>query len=146
MKPFKQPYKDSAGRQRKTRNWYIELRFRGERVRLPAYRDKKASIEFGSNVEKLAELVESGRELPPETRKWLESLNDKNRDRLTKYGLLKGCELGSLKRLTEHIADFLDYLRQQRVSEKHIKMRASMLTKLVEHRRFKWWQDKFGQH
>lgn len=141
MRLFKQDYKDKAGRRRKTRNWYIELAFRGERVRLPAYRDKKASIEFGCNVEKLAELVESGRELPPDTRKWLESLNDKNRNRLTKHGLLKGCELGSLKRLTEHIADFLDYLHQQRVSEKHVKMRASMLTKLVEHRSFKWWQD-----
>ncbi|MCZ7606290.1 MAG: hypothetical protein M5U25_09495 [Planctomycetota bacterium] len=52
MRLFKQDYKDKAGRRRKTRNWYIELAFRGERVRLPAYRDKKASIEFGCNVEK----------------------------------------------------------------------------------------------
>lgn len=141
MRLSKQDYTSKGGPLRKTRNWYVELRFRGERVRLPAYRDKKASNEFGCNVQKLAELVESGRELPPETRKWLESLDDKNRNRLTACGLLKGCELGSLKRLTEHIADFLDYLRQQRVSEKHVKMRASMLAKLVEHRRFKWWQD-----
>ena len=140
MRLFKHTYTGKAGKQ-KTAKWYVEARFKGKRIRLPAYKDKNASAEFGRKVERLVELAESNAEYPSDIRRWLESLSNANRDRMARLGLLGGHDLGTLKPLSEHTADFLNTRRQAKKSDKHISGLAAKIDVLVTSGRFKWWPD-----
>ncbi|MFH1423310.1 MAG: hypothetical protein ABIH42_11445 [Planctomycetota bacterium] len=66
MRLFKAGYKDRKGTKRKSSKWYIEFGDHLQTVRqIHAFTDKKATEEFGRNLEKLVVLKSA--EEPPDT-------------------------------------------------------------------------------
>ena len=55
MRVTKAHYTDREGRKRQTHKWYVEFKDHQEvRQRVPAFKDKRASEEFGRKLERMA--------------------------------------------------------------------------------------------
>ena len=90
MRIFRHSY-GPKGSNKTTANYYVEFRDHNEIIRrVPAFKDEKASTEFGRKLEKLVDLRVAHERPEAELRRWLESLPNRIRQRFAKFGLLDG--------------------------------------------------------
>jgi integrase/recombinase XerD len=116
---YKRTYRKPDGRAAACDKYTVECKVGDRFVRLPGYRDKRASEELGRKVERVAALRES-REQPDATLVgWLEGLPAKLRDRLARLGLLDPHAVGAGRALAEHVADYERALLDRGVTTKH---------------------------
>ncbi len=142
MRVFKATYKDRKGRRRQSAKWYVEFKDHLDTVRrFPAYTDRKASEEFGRKLERLVSCRVA--KLPPdaELTRWIEGLDDKARDRLTRIGLLETHRAAASKPLTKHLNDFEAALLAKGNTAKHVGLVASRARSVIGGCGFRLYSD-----
>ena len=107
------------GVSRKTRSWYATATYRQCKVRLLACRDKRMSASFENKLRRLCQLREVGEPPPPDLTRWMDSLPERSRNRLAKYGLIDQRHLRASKLLGEHLVDFEQMMLDRGCTAKH---------------------------
>lgn len=130
MKLYKPTYKDKSGKNKKCNHYYLTFTDnRGNRRRLPAYSNKRASEKLSERIE---ELLSSGGILSPELQRWAENLSEKMRDNLIKFGLINQQRISHIgKPLADHVKDFGDSLRA-RTSAKYAKQSQKVVSEIFQ--------------
>ncbi len=132
MRIFKQHF-GPKGNNKTTANYYIEFKDHNDITRrVPAFKDEKASTEFGRKLEKLVDLRIANERPEAELRRWLESLPNRIRQRLAKFGLLDSRTIAASKLLSEHVADFKRALLDKGNSTIHANTTAYRVTAIME--------------
>ena len=104
MRVFQSTYKDRNGKTQKTDRWYVQLQDHlGTCRRIPGFADRKATEALGRSIEKLVRFKVSGETLDQALTKWVEGLNPKLRENLSRIGLLDAGKVAALRPLMEHV-------------------------------------------
>jgi len=131
----KNTYKDADGKKCEAAKWTIGFAdATGQRRRLPAFTDKKASESLGRTLERLVACKASGEPLSVEVQRWLEGLAPAMRERLAAWGLLSGHAKAAGKTLKAHVEDWRVYLLARGRTTKHVAMACSHVLKVIEGR------------
>lgn len=100
MRLFKATYRDRHGKIRESSKWYVEFNDHTSHVRrLPAFKDKRASEEFGRKLEALVALRVAGQRPDGELGRWLETLSARLLGKLAKLGILNASQAAAGKPL-----------------------------------------------
>ena len=143
MRIFKPGYKCRDGSRRKTAKWYVEFKDHSECIRrIPAFASKPASTEIGQNIEKLVAFhVSSGGQTDPKLTSWLETLPSVIKERLVSIGLLDKKNVAFAKPLTQHLADFEQYLASKGNTNAHVKLLVGRAVKVFAGCNFRFWSE-----
>ena len=135
MRIYKPTYLNRKTREtRTTAKFYIEVRNPNRRIlRLPAFTDKRASETLARNVQQLMDCKASSQHLPVELTRWIENLPPHILTVLTRWGLLEAHTLAASKSLDEHITDWVETLRAQARTKKHIQTVQSHVRRIFGH-------------
>jgi len=105
MRLFKACYRDRDGKARKSAKWYVEFRdHQTIRRRVPAFKNKTASSEFGHKLESLVACRIAGERPQGDLGKWLESLSAKIIAKLVSLGILEARRTAAGEPLSEHLS------------------------------------------
>lgn len=141
MRLFKPTYKDKNGKKKKCQHWYIGFTDnQGNRQRLPAFSNKRASDDAKKMIE---ELLSPSRTFSPELQGWLERIPNKMRDNLVKFGLIdnNGTIKHLGKTLKEHLVDFHAGLLAKENGKRYSRQVKSRLEFIFDSCGFKTWND-----
>ena len=142
MRLFKATYKDRSGETREAGKWYVEFRDQLQRrKRLAAFKDKKASAEFGRKLEVLVACRVSGERPSGDLARWLESLPSALCEKLAALGILDGQRVAASKCLAEHLADWRAALEAKGNTSKHVKLLTARAKALIEGCGFRYLSD-----
>jgi integrase len=142
MRVFKQKYRDRQGKLKDSAKWYVEFKDHTETVRrIPGFTDKKITEELGRRIEKLVALRVMGNAPDPDLARWLESLPNELRDKLTKHSLLDSRTVAGGKPLAEHLDDFHASLLHKGDTEVHSDIVKARVSNLLRDCRFKFYGD-----
>jgi integrase len=125
-----------------TKLWHISFTDNLEVHReIKGFTDRQATQRLADNIQTLLNFKASRQPLSNELREWIEQLPLAIRDELIKFGLLdpEQAEIG--KPLTEHIADYMDFLTKRERSRHYIKEVEGSLTRLFKECHFTTWTD-----
>ena len=87
--------------------WYVEFRDHLEIIRrVPGYKDKRATQQFGRRLEQLTACRSTGADLDLDTVRWMEALSAPMLERLAEIGLVWPNEAASSRSLDDHINDW----------------------------------------
>jgi len=99
-----------------SRKWYIKFKDReGKWQRVPGYADKGATAQLASELERKQQQIQSGLSDPHES--------------------------GKLRPLSEHVADFEQFLRDKANSAKHVKQTSKRVRRICDGCEFMSWKD-----
>ena len=142
MRVFKASYKDRKGKSRETKAWYVEFRDHLEKVRrLPGFTDRKQTEELGRKVERLVCCRANGETPDLALCRWLETLPTKQRDVLSRWGLLDARSTAAGKALSAHVEDFHASLLDKGNTAKHADTTQRRLEALFDACGFRGWSD-----
>ena len=142
MKTYKPTYTDKkTGKKKKCSHYYLTfIDNRQIRRRLPMFSDKRASERA---EEKIEQLLSCGGVLDQALQKWIESLPQKQRDRLLEWGIVGSqrvsANLGKL--LSEHLADFHKALLAKENGKRYARQVASKVESIFDACGFRLWSD-----
>ncbi len=142
MRVFRTSYTDRKGRAKEAQKWYIELRDHlGKARRFPAFTDKQQSEALGRQVERLISCKVAGGSPTPELTRWLEGTPQSLRNRLVQIGLLDPERVFGGKLLSDHIADFKQFLSDSGDTIEQVELSVSRVKRIVEDCKFTVWAD-----
>jgi integrase len=142
MRVFRTSYTDRKGRTKEAQKWYIELRDHLQKVRrFPAFVDKQQSEVLGRQVERLISCKVAGGPPTPELTRWLEGTPQTLRNRLAKIGLLDPERVFGGKLLSEHLADFKQFLSDTGDTIEQVELSVGRAKRIIEDCRFTVWAD-----
>lgn len=142
MRVFKATYRDRSGQQRKSAKWYVEFKDHMETTRrLPAFKDRRATEEFGRKLERLAVCRTSGMASDAELSRWIEGMPTDMCDRLSRIGVLDPQRAASSKPLAEHVDDFEHALRAKGNVARYVKDTVSQIRRILDGCRFIFLSD-----
>jgi integrase len=122
--------------------WYVRCAGpRGGEIRIAGYKDKAATEELGRKVERLVELRDSGKELSPDLRRWLERLSPKIRAALCQQGLIDAEQIAANRPLTALIDDFEASLTSRDRTAKHVRQSTRRVRDAFKACGFTFWTD-----
>lgn len=139
---FKPKYRDTSGKQKEGKRWWVGLRdhTRIER-KFPAFTSKAASETLGRQIEKLVAAKINGGGPGPELSRWLREVPRDLQERLVKVGLIDGRQAAAGKPLAEHVADFVKSLEAKDRAPKHVKQVRNVLVDTFTACGFVYWHD-----
>jgi len=133
MKLTRAHYRDRrTGERRELTKWYVRLVIGGREDRIPAFTDRRASLELGHKLERLAGLRAAGEHPDAALATWLAGLPGKLRTRLAKAGLLDRAAVASSKPLADHLADYRRALGDSGATRKHVQTTAYRVGLLLD--------------
>jgi integrase len=88
IRVFRPTYRARDGSRGRSPVHHVAFRHDGAWRRLIAFTDRAASIAFGRRVRQLADLAAAGTRPDAELARWVDSLQDEHRERLTAWGIL----------------------------------------------------------
>jgi len=142
LRVFKPKYKGRDGKVNVIKKWYVELKDHQCRLRrIPGFRDKKATMEFGRKIEKVVSMCVAGEPLTGELGKWVETLPATVRERFAKIGILDSEQAASSRTLTEHLASYEKALTARMNSPRYVVQVIAKVKKICKGCRFKYWSD-----
>jgi len=142
MRLFKATYRDREGNVKQSRKWYIDFEDHlGIRRRWPGFTDKKATEDFGRQVERLIGVKSAGEQPEGDLSRWLECLPDGIRKKISDIGLLKKERAAGGKMLTEHLKDFHACLKNRGNTEGYADTTKQRARRIIEGCSFKTWHD-----
>ena len=154
MRIFQTSYTDKQGRSHPTATWYVEFRDHREAIRrIAGFTDRKATLELGRKIERLAWAKASGETLDPVLTKWVEGLSPRLRKTLGRFGLLDAVKVAALEPLTKHIdgetdasgrvafVGFRQALAAKGTTAKQVDLVAGRAKRVIEGCRFAFWSD-----
>lgn len=120
----------------------MEVRDHEECVqRLPAFKDKRSSEEFGRRLEKLIACRAVGERPTGELALWLESLPKAIMEKLLRRGILDSKHAAASKPLSEHLRDWSTALSAKGDCKSHVKQEVSKVARIAKGCRFGKWSD-----
>ena len=130
----KRHYRDKqTGKRKFVRRWTVRFEDHlGRWVSVPAFVDRKASVEFGRKLERLAAMRATGEQPDLGTNRWLEMLPGKLLERLVKFDLLPQQCLANGKTLEEHLIKWHKSMLAKGATRKHASMSLSRVRKIIE--------------
>lgn len=141
MRLFKPKFKNKDGQIRELKKWWIEVKdHNGVIRRFAGLTDKDATEEIGRNIQRLISFRSANLPPDPQLVCWLERISVKVRSKIVELGLMDASRLAATKSLEEHIEDFEKSLVLHG-KEKHIQQTLSMLRKIIEGCKFRFWSD-----
>lgn len=143
MRVFKHVFKDRrTGASRQTSKYYIEFKDPSGRMRkMPGLSAKSATEEFGRKVDRLVACRVAGTRIDPDLVKWVESLPQKVHQRLLKFGLLDAQQVGTVRPLADHLADFEATLRAKNNTDAYVDQLVGRVRRLLDGCGFRYWSD-----
>ena len=142
MRVFKQKYRDRQGKLKQSAKWYVEFKDHTETTRrIPGFTDKKITEELGRRIEKLVALRVLGNAPDPELARWLESLPNELREKLTKHSLLDSRTVAGGKPLTKHLDDFHASLLHKGDSQDHADLVKARALRICKECKFKFFTE-----
>ena len=142
MRVFQTTYQDLSGERRTASKWYVEFRNHdGATRRLPAMTDRKASDEFGRNVELLAQYRRAGKALTPALSEWLTGLDAKNVAKLVELGLVERRESHWTRPLADHLADYRKSLEADGRAPRYIDDTIAQVQAILDGKELRYWRD-----
>ena len=126
----------------KTKLWHVQFEDHlGIKRELKGYSDHEATKLLANNIQKLLNFKTSNQPLSNELQRWLEQVPSAICNELMKFGVVDAQQAEIGKPLTEHIADYLDFLTKKERSRHYIKEVEGALTKLFKESKFTVWND-----
>jgi len=142
MRVFRTSYKDKDGIKRTAQKWYIELRDHLAIVRrLPAFTDKAQSEALGRQIERLVRFKIAGETPDAQLSRWLEQIPDRLKNHLVSIGLLDTQRAAGGKPLSEHLADFEQFLLAKGNTKGYVETVTTRTGAVIEGCRFVSWTD-----
>jgi len=133
MRVFKATYRDRDKNKKKSEKWYVEFRDCQNKVRrIPAFKDKKSSEEFGRKIDKLVNCKAVGENPGKELVNWLSNLPSKTIWKFEKYGLINSSLQERNKPLAEHLENWREYLTGKGNCPAHIKEEVARIKTLAD--------------
>ena len=126
-------YRDKqTGKKKFVRRWTVRFEDHfGRWISVPAFVNRKASVEFGRKLERLAAMRAAGEQPDLGTNKWLEMLSNKLVERLVKFDLLPPKCLANGRTLEEHLIGWHKSVLAKGATRKHAGMSLSRVRKIV---------------
>jgi integrase len=142
MRVFRTSYKDKNGNKRTAQKWYIELRDHLAIVRrLPAFTDKAQSEALGRQIERLVRFKIAGETPDAQLSHWLEQIPERLRKRFAKIGLIDAERAAGGKLLSEHLADFEQFLLAKGNTKGYVDTVIARTKTVIEGCKFVMWTD-----
>jgi integrase len=142
MRVFKQKYRNRNGKLKDSAKWYVEFKDHTETTRrIPGFTDKKITEELGRRIEKLVAFRVLGNAPDPDLARWLESLPNELREKLTKHSLLDSRTVAGGKPLIEHLDDFHASLLHKGDSQDHADLVKARALRIRKECKFKFFTD-----
>ena len=142
MRVFRTSYKDADGQKVQAKKWYIELRDNlGKVRRFSGFTDKAATESLGHQIKRLVDCRASGGSIDPALSRWLEQIPAKMRQKFAGIGLLDAERVSGGKLLSEHLADFEQYLLAKGDTTRHCRQVAEALRRVFDGCKFRTWND-----
>ena len=139
MRVFRGSYGNKQGETHQTATWYVQFRDHRQGIRRVAgFPDRKATVELGRKIERLAWARGSGDTLDPVLTKWVEGLSPRLRKFLGRIGLLDAAKVASLRPLSEHVEGAKDapgwrqHLAAKGNTAQHVDTSCSRVLKVIE--------------
>lgn len=141
MRLFKPTYRNSKGKIKEVKKWWIETRDHlGTIRRFAGTTDKETTALLGRKIKKLIGYKKAG-ERPDELSDWLNNLDSKMRQRFVELGLLNPERVEAGKPLTEHLKDFEKYLHNRNNTDVYINIIIARINKVFNGCKFIYWSD-----
>jgi len=142
MRTFKRTWTDKKGRNRETKVWHVSMKdHKGILRTFSAFTDKKASEDFGRQIERLINTRGSGEQPSPVLSVWLESIPDALRRKLVKYDLIDPHRAAGGKPLSEHLDDFKAAIRAGGHTQKQADQQHMRVKRIFDGCGFTYWTD-----
>ncbi|MGN6367490.1 MAG: tyrosine-type recombinase/integrase [Phycisphaerae bacterium] len=106
MRIFKPKYRDKTGELKPSPNYWVEVKHRGRRCRLPAFTSRNQSEKFGEKLHDLMIATISGESPDASLVKWAQAQPPTTQKRLVRAGLLSGRFAGAGKPLVTHLTEW----------------------------------------
>ncbi|MCL1999908.1 MAG: tyrosine-type recombinase/integrase [Planctomycetes bacterium] len=133
MRLYRANWKDPEGQRVYSTNWMVEVRTPSSgRRRIGAFRDKRASEEFGRKLEALCDLRLAGQRPDSALLAWLDTLPSDTLAKLSRHGFIDGERAASAKGLPGHVADYRAALAAKGGCEQHVRQDGNKLVRLFE--------------
>jgi len=125
-----------------TKLWRIQFTdYLGVKRELKAYSDHEASNQLANFIQKLLNYKQSNNPLTSEMQERFEHLPSAIRNELIKFGAVDAQQAEIGKPLTQHVADYIDFLTKRERSRHYIKEVEGTLTRLFKECKFTVWKD-----
>ena len=142
MRVFRKNYIDAQGKQRKAKNYTVEIAgLNGERLRFAGYPDLGLSRTLGGRIEDLIRHRALNESLSVELVKFLESAPKKLIQRLLSLGLIEQKQAQSGKLLSELLGDFVASRKAAKRTAKYIHDTEKQLTDIFKKTRVHYWSE-----
>ncbi len=120
MRLHRANWKGPDGQRVYSSNWMVEVRTPNHgRKRIGAFRDKRASEEFGRRLEALCDLRLAGERPDAMLLAWLDTLPADTLAKLAKYGFIDAGRVAAVKSLAGHLDDYAAALDARDNSPRH---------------------------
>lgn len=123
MAVFKVTYTGKDGKPRQSGNYYVEFRDHNDVVRrVPGFKGKRESEKLQERLQSLV-ATRSNDDLPKgDLKRWLDNLDNKQRNRLVKFKLVDERHQQVGRALADHLADFKAKKLEMKVSDKQAQL------------------------
>jgi len=145
MRLYKPVYIDRSGQQREISKWYADFFTPdGIRHRLPLFFDKRASENFGRNIEELCGLQTAGMVAGPELQRWIDGLPVKLSDKLVSWGLISNQRVAAGNLLSKHLQDWRGALLASGCTVEYADLKTNRARTIFERCGFRTFADVSG--
>ncbi len=110
----------------------LDFTWKGGRVRLTGYTDKRATQRLADNIEILAACTESGTKPDLELSAWIESLPNSLKKRLASKGLINNHRLEASKSLLDQLSDYKVSMEAKKRNSRHIRQEISKIKRSIK--------------
>jgi integrase len=136
MRLYKQIFKRKGQPPTESSKYYVDVRIEGKRKRLPLFESKERSQQFLSRLEILLAQYEAGNGYERDVQQWLTQITPKLLQRLARMGLVSAAKAETGKPISDHIKDYLGYLKNKGNSEPYMKLCKTRIQKIIVGCRF----------
>lgn len=125
-------------------HWYCRFQFRGKKIKIAGFNTEAASNDLENKLRKYADLVESGAFIAPETRKWVDGLPPRIKNKLIKHSLLDSSVMMATSPIGDIYQKYDTKLKLAKNSEHHIKQIRRFFDIVVKNLQLKTLRDISG--
>ena len=142
MRLFKPIYLDREGKKQRTRKFYLDFTTAdGIRHKLPLVENRRACEAVSNTIADCISCKVAKMSVEPELQRKLDVLPTRILKKLSAYGLLDNARLEGSKLLTEHLADFENYLLAKGNTTRHCRQTKETLLRTFEACKFRYCSD-----
>jgi integrase len=125
-----------------TKLWHVQFQDGLDiRRELKGYTDYQATLRLGDKIQDLLNFKANNQPLSNEIQEWFEQVPSAIRNELIKFGVVEAQQAEVSKPLSEHVADYIDFLTKKERARAYVKEVEGVLTRLFKDCKFMIWKD-----